>query len=80
MQVAVDVATTKQPKHANLETIINGFLPSLDLEANGTLTVPVGATLKVEGTLESPNLNTGVIPDTATIIGHLKVDEVHYVQ
>ncbi len=77
VEVAVEVATTKQPKHANLETISSGFLPSLNLEENGTLTIPTGATLKVEGTLEIPNLNTGITADTATIIGHLKVDEVH---
>lgn len=77
VEVAVEVATTKQPKHANLESISSGFLPSLNLEENGTLTIPMGATLKVEGTLEIPNLNTGVTAATATIIGHLKVDEVH---
>jgi hypothetical protein len=77
VEVAVEVATTKQPKHANLESISSGILPSLNLEENGTLTIPMGATLKVEGTLEIPNLNTGVTAATATIIGHLKVDEVH---
>ena len=77
VSVAVEVATSKQDKHPNLDSISNGVLPSLELEANGTLTIPSGSTLKVEGTLEIPQLNTGTTADTATVIGHLKVDEMH---
>ena len=77
VEIAVEVATSKQDKHANLESISNGVLPSLTLESGGTLTVPVGSTLKVEGVLEIPQLNTGATAASATVIGHLQVDEIH---
>lgn len=77
VNIAVQVATSKQDKHPNLESISNGELPSLHLAENSTLTVPVGATLNVEGTLVIPQLTTGKTADTATIIPHLQVDEIH---
>lgn len=77
VDIAVEVATSKQDKHPNLESISNGVLPSLTLESGGTLTVPSGSTLKVEGVLEIPQLNTGATAASATVIGHLQVDEIH---
>lgn len=77
VDIAVEVATSKQDKHPNLESISNGFLPSLELESNGILTIPAGATLKVDGVLNIPQLNTGATAATATVIGHLQVDEIH---
>ena len=77
VEIAVEVATSKQDKHPNLDKISDGVLPSLQLEGNGTLTIPSGSTLKVEGMLEIPQLSTGATADTATTIGHLKLDELH---
>ncbi len=77
VDIAVEVATSKQDKHPNLESISNGVLPSLTLESGGIFTVPTGSTLKVDGTLEIPQLNTGATAATATVIGHLQVDEIH---
>ena len=77
VSVAVEVATSKQDKHPNLESISNGNLPSLQLAENSTLTIPVGTTLNVEGTLTIPQLTTGKTAATATIIPHLRVDEIH---
>lgn len=77
VDIAVQVATSKQDKHPNLESISNGELPSLHLAENSTLTFPVGTTLNVEGTLVIPQLTTGKTADTATNIPHLLVDEIH---
>lgn len=77
VDIAVEVATSKQDKHPNLESISNGLLPSLELESNGILTIPAGATLKVDGVLNIPQLNTGATAAEATVIGHLQVDEIH---
>ena len=77
VEIAVQVANAKQNAHANLDAISQGEMPSLNMKSGSTFTVESGATMRVEGTLDVAQLNTGLTAATATQIGHLQVGEIH---
>lgn len=77
IEIAIQVANSKQDRHPNLDAIVNGTLPTLTLKNGSTFLVEEGATLKVDGNLDAPQLHVGKTADTALEVGHLKVDEIH---
>tara|TARA_B110000008_G_scaffold244598_1_gene254340 strand:- start:9793 stop:12048 length:2256 start_codon:yes stop_codon:yes gene_type:complete len=77
VEIAVQVANAKQGSSANLDAISNGELPSITVKSGSTLTIESGASFLVKGEIDIPQLKSGTTADTATEIGHLKLDEIH---
>jgi hypothetical protein len=77
VEIAVAVANSKQNAHANLDAIVADELPTLSMKSGSTLTIESGATLEVQGTLDIPQLTTGLTQASATQINHLNVAEIH---
>ena len=74
--IAVAIANSKQNKHANLDAIVADELPTMTMKAGSTLTIETGATLEVQGTLDIPQLTTGLTEESATQINHFKINEI----